>query len=351
MRLRQMVEQPMKGRSAGRRCNVEKNGSSGCVFECLALEMLLNLWPPDMVTTGLAVCRFLRQQLVKAPRVTMSTKSSFDPEHTLLTNTLRRFEGRLELRYRMGPAAFPQLAHALKDANGSKWCGMVHLDCSGQRIGPAGALDLADAVASSSHLESLRLRGCELHDAEGLHGVKAMGMQMLLQSLGRGCRNLTALDLADNRLTCLDLGLHSCRLPRSRNNVQILELCARLRSLDLSNNNLGHVGGLILAHSTASGASVEHLDLSQNDISERDVVCVRPCSDLGSPPSALTHLDVSSNSIGCALLCLLVLAILATLSVAFGDEAMLAAPAPSSRQLKQLSARCLLSQAAPISSA
>jgi len=133
----------------------------------------------------------------------------------------------------LGPSGGEVAAHIL----GLEPCRhLENLDISDQAIGPEGAAAVASAVASSSSLLSVRLKGCGLGNSGGAPFVE------LLQQGALGAR-LAELDLQNNFL-----GFQMCEaLERAAKEEEITVLLAGNRVLDEVLNAATHGIGTALA--------------------------------------------------------------------------------------------------------
>lgn len=138
---------------------------------------------------------------------------------------------------------------------------LSYLNLAGEAVNDSAALDIGRLIAgnSGSQLVSLDLRRSALAGA---------GAVAVTRALSAGARGLTRLDLSDNSLgtaAARELGNALQNRGRGKGGTVGATGCG-IRFLGLARCGLGPVGGALVCKALGGNASVEELDLSDNEL-------------------------------------------------------------------------------------
>ena len=263
----------------------KSNANARRASEIWPSDVLLRMWPPDKVGTGMQVCRYLRCELTKVPVVVVNVEprrgGALQAEH--LARGLMRLSGHVHLQI---PATLPgtQLIDILLTASTMGWTGPQSLQQAlstvrqdADKIGVEGAQKLGLFFARCLHLRHLTLSG---------HSIRDEGAVVLVPALlEHAAATLEGLDLRDNYLSDVSAAVFADGLP----------LCPKLKTLDMSDNNICVQGAEQLGSSIHKCTSLTALCMGGNNISAKGAGHL--VAALAAKGSALTTLDLRGNNI------------------------------------------------------
>ena len=267
-------------------CAVAKGGPGK---PCLELQDALQQLPPE-----------IHHKMLPASRAVAMRRTS-----TTLRTAVEKADAVVQVRQGKQTEGFDGQGLMDKLNSLNAWCKVIVLRLKDCRLGRAGAVSLAEALASflSASLADLDLEGNDIQEG----GVRALAetlrlnttltsLNLSVNDLGEGGGRALAETLRVNTtVTSLDLGWNDLGEGGGLALAETLRLNTTLTSLNLSVNHLEEVGGRALAETLRVNTTLTSLDLSLNDLGEGGGRALAETLRLNT---TLTWLNLCSNDLG-----------------------------------------------------